>query len=139
MPHMSDSRLSARGRRPVAVTSAVILIYIAGIFSILAGVLVMLARYDPDVGESGGQMMVSLMGAAGILAGLLTIAVASGVARGSKLSRTIVTVVLGLSTLVGILGLFGNASDPWTELVELALNSFILSALWLRPGSGYFR
>lgn len=136
---MSAHELPARGHRPVAVTVAVALIYIGGLFSILVGVLLLLARYAPDVGEAGGPMLVSLIGVSGILAGLLTIAVASGVARGSRLSRGIVTVVLGLSTVLGLAGLFSAPSDLWTEWLELGLNAFVLSALWLRPGSRFFR
>ena len=56
-----------------------VLVYLSGLASVAIGILILLSRYQVERAE---VLPVSLLGAGVILFGLLTIAVASGVARG---------------------------------------------------------
>ena len=60
----------------------VVLTYISGVVDIVAGILLILLRYDDAVRASGDAYPVTLWGAGMILIGLLTIAMASGLTRG---------------------------------------------------------
>ncbi|MET0974237.1 MAG: hypothetical protein ABWX82_01045, partial [Leifsonia sp.] len=78
-------------RRPAIVTIVVVLVYIRAVLDIVAGVVVVLARYGVD--REGDVLGVTLLGAGMILFGLFMISVASGVARGSRFSRWLITVL----------------------------------------------
>ena len=70
-------------RRPVAVTVAIVLVYIGGLLNTALGVLVLLSRYEVSADL---VLPVSLIGAATILLGLLTVAGGSALSRGSRLA-----------------------------------------------------
>lgn len=127
---------AAERRRPVAVTVAIVLVYIGGLLNTAFGIVVLLARYQvtPDL-----VLPVSLVGAATILLGLLTVAGGSALARGSRLGRNLLTAYL--SVLVVLQG----AAMALTELdpvltVALVAALAVIAALWI-PGRArrYFR
>ena len=89
---MSDE---ARGLRPPKrVIVVVVLAYISGIFDIIAGILLILLRYDDAVRASGGAFPITLLGTGMILIGLLTVAMASGLTRGRNIARIFVTALV---------------------------------------------
>ncbi|WP_019178794.1 hypothetical protein [Microbacterium yannicii] len=124
-----------RTRRPVVVTIAVVLVYIAGIADVTLGIFVLLSRYQatgPDV------LVVSLLGAGIILFGLLLVAIASGLARGSRLSRVLATVFLGILIVLHVATI--ASTDTWDigATVQSALAVFALVVLWTPPGARHF-
>ncbi|UIN31413.1 hypothetical protein [Microbacterium binotii] len=123
-------------RRPVAVTLAVVLVSLTGAYNVVLGILVLLSRYDVAAAD---VLAVSLIGAGIILFGLLTLAVASGIARGSRLSRLLVTVYIGIQLTLHVITIV--TSDTWDGLlfVQIALQIALLVVLWTPPGSRYFR
>ncbi|GAA1699422.1 hypothetical protein GCM10009808_16280 [Microbacterium sediminicola] len=123
-------------RRPVVVTIAVVLTYISGLSSIGLGLLVLLSRYD--VTDSAAVWADSLVGAGIILLGLLIIGVASGISRGSRLSRIVLTVYVSLQLLLHVLAIIAADFD-WIAGVQMTIGVFILLALWLPATSRFFR
>lgn len=123
-------------RQPVTVRIAVVLVYLSGLLSVAIGILVLLSRYEVERAE---VLPTSLLGAAVILFGLLTIAIASGVARGRRLARLLLTIYLAVQFALHIVTVVSADTWDWTSMLEMAAYAFIAIALWTPPGSRYFR
>lgn len=113
-----------------------VLIYLSGFASVAIGILVLLSRYRVDAAE---VLPTSLLGAGIILFGLLTIAVASGVARGRRLARVILTIYLAVQFALHTVTIVTADTWDWTSAAEMAVYVFIAVAVWTPPGSRYFR
>lgn len=117
------------------VSLAVAFVYLTGLLGILVGILVLLSRYEVPASE---VLPVSLIGAGIILLGLLIIGVASGVARGSRLSRIILTVFLAVQLPLQILAIV-SADWDWITIAQGAAGAFTLVVLWLPRTNAFFR
>lgn len=123
-------------RRPVAVTVAIVLVYVGGLLNTALGVLVLLARY----GVTDDLVLpVSLVGAATILLGLLTVAGGSALARGSRLARNLLTAYLAVLVVLQVTALALTELDA-TIVAALVAALAVIAALWI-PGRArrYFR
>lgn len=119
----------------MVVTIAVVLVYIGALTNVALGILILLSRYrvpEADV------LPVSLLGAAIILVGLLTIAIASGLARGSRFARFLITVYFGIQTVLHIVAIATTEGWDWNAIVQLVLGVLIVGVLWLPPGARHF-
>jgi len=113
----------------VITTVVAVLAYAFGVLATGFGILVFLGRYDPDVSASA----FSLAGAAIALFGLLVLAVAAGVRRGSGLSRLMLTIFLGLAiALSAVVLVLGDRWD-WGAAVTAAVATLIVVLLWTPP------
>lgn len=122
-------------KRPVVVSVVVVLIVLSGLSNALLGLTVLLSRYQvPD----GDVMVVSLIGAAVILFGLLTVAVAAAIGRGSRLARLLLTIYLGIQLVLHAVTALTTTWD-WAVLVQSLLEVLVLVAVWAPPGSRHFR
>ena len=124
----------ATSRRPLLITLVVVLTALNGIGSALVGVLILLSRYDVPAGD---VLAVSLIGAGVILFGLLTLAIAGGIGRGSRLARLLATLYLAVQLLLAVLSFVLTDWDAW-GIVGAALDVLTLLALWLPPGARHF-
>lgn len=117
------------------VTIAVVLVSLSGGLNTVLGILILLSRYDV---ADDAVLSTSLIGAAVALFGLLTLAIASGIARGSRLSRLLLTVYLALQLALHVLTII--TSDGWdvTAIVQMILAVALLVVAWAPPGSRYF-
>lgn len=113
-----------------------VLVYLSGLTSVAIGILILLSRYRVEKAE---VLPVSLLGAGVILFGLLTIAVASGVARGRRAARLLLTAYLAVQFILHMITIVSTDTWDWAATVELLLYVFIGIALWTPPGSRYFR
>ena len=118
------------------VTIAVVLLYLSGLLNILVGVIVLLSRYQVD---EAGVLGVSLLGAAIILFGLLTVAIASAIARGSRLARLSATIFLAALLVLHVVTIAATEVWDWTEVVQIIAALVVLVALWTPPGARHFR
>ncbi|MFE5408592.1 hypothetical protein [Microbacterium sp. NPDC056569] len=123
-------------RRPVVVTISVVLVYVSAFAAVLLGILVLLSRYEAPRSD---VLPVSLLGAGIILFGLLLVAVASGIARGSRLSRLLATGYLAILIVLNAVTIATTDGWDWSTAVQLAIEVLILVALWFPPGSRHFR
>lgn len=113
----------------IVTTAVAALAYVSGVLATGFGIVVFLGRYDPDVSTSA----FSLSGAAIALFGLLVLAVAAGVRRGSGLSRLMITIFLGLLIAVSASVLiFGDRWD-WGAAVAMAGAAGVITLLWTPP------
>lgn len=127
-------------KRPVVLTVVLVLAYLSALVDVAVGILVFLSRYDvPD----DAVFVVSLLGAATILLGLLQLAVAAGVGRGSHLSRILLTVFIGALFVLDAATITSTVLEGggWDAIgvIDVLVELFILGVLWLPPGSRYFR
>jgi len=137
---MSDD--TERPRPPRRVIAVVVLTYISGILDIIAGILLILLRYDAAVRASGDAFAVSLWGAGMVLLGLLTIAMASGLTRGRNSARIFVTVLLSLSALVSVIDVIAAPTDGsswWSFAIGGVVTALIILALWAGRSAEFFR
>jgi hypothetical protein len=122
--------------QPVLVRIVVVIVYLSGFASVAIGIFVLLSRYRVEADQ---VLPVSLLGAAIILFGLLTVAVASGVARGRRLARLLLTLYLGAQFLLHLVTILSTDEWDWTATAGIIVLVFIVNALWTPPGSRYFR
>ncbi|MDF2665070.1 MAG: outer rane receptor protein mostly Fe transport [Microbacterium sp.] len=122
-------------RRPVAVTVAIMLVYIGGLLNTALGVLVLLSRYEVTADL---VLPVSLIGAATILLGLLTIAGGSALSRGSRLARTLLTAYLSVLVVLQAAAMALTELDA-TLAAALVAALAVIAALWIpRNARRYF-
>ncbi|KAA9147380.1 hypothetical protein F6B41_21515 [Microbacterium lushaniae] len=126
---------SANPRRPVVIWIAVALVYASALGNVAVGILVLLSRYRV---ATEAVLAVSLLGSGIILAGLLLLAVASGLARGSRLSRAISTGYLGVLVVLNATTLV--ATDAWdaVAVAQVIVQALVALAVWVPPGSRTF-
>ncbi len=120
---------------PPAITVAAVLAYVAALAATGLGLIVLLARYDvPD----DDVLRVSLLGAGIALFGLMILAAAAGMRRGSGLSRLLVSVYLVI--VVGLTVLVLADSRLWnrwaTGVAVIGVVAIVLP--WLPPASRFF-
>lgn len=139
---MRDEQSADRPRPPARVIVVVVLTYIAGILDIIAGVLLILLRYDDAVRDEGAAYGVTLWGAAMILLGLLTIAMASGLTRGRNTARIFVTALMSISVLFSVVDVVGNPADAsswWSLAIGGVIAALVILALWAGKSAEFFR
>ncbi len=121
-------------KRPVVISIVVVLVVLSGLSNALLGLTVLLSRYQvPD----GDVMVVSLIGAGVILFGLLTLAVAGGIRRGSRGARLLVTIYLGIQLVLHVVTALTTAWD-WAVFVQTVVELLVLVAVWAPPSSRRF-
>ena len=114
----------------------------AGIIDIIFGILLILLRYDDVVQADGEAYWITLWGAAMILLGLLTIAMASGLTRGRNSARIFVTVLLSISLLFSIVDVVVSPADAaswWSLGIGGVLSALVILALWAGRSAEFFR
>ena len=131
------ARTASAAGRPVtiAVTIAVVAVYVSAFANVLLGILILLSRYQVARAD---VLPVSLLGAAVILFGLLLVAVASGLSRGSRLSRVLATVYLGILMALNAATIATTDGWDWSTAVQLAVQLIVVVLLWAPPGSRRF-
>lgn len=129
------SRPDAPRKRPALLTIAIVLMYVSAFGNVALGILVLLSRYDVD---DSMVLTVSLLGAAIILFGLLLVAVASGVSRGSHLSRILATIYFGALAALNLVTIVTTSGWDWSAIVSLIIQAFVVVVLWVPPGARHF-
>jgi cation-transporting ATPase E len=128
-PRQPAARTAEPAIASVVTTAVAVLAYVCGVLATGFGILVFLGRYDPDVSTAA----FSLSGAAIALFGLLVLAVAAGVRRGSGLSRLMLTIFLGL--LLAVSGSVLILGDRWDAGAAVAMvgAAGVIALLWTPP------
>ncbi|WP_205649422.1 hypothetical protein [Agromyces sp. LHK192] len=127
---------AAPRRRPVVLTVVLVLVYLNAGANVLIGLFVLLSRYDVT---GDAVLAVSLVGAAIILFGLLELAAAGGVGRGSTLSRILLTIYVGVLALLNLTTILIADTWDWAASATLAVELAIIVVLWLPPVSAFMR
>lgn len=122
--------------RPVPVTLAVVAVYLGGLASAMFGVLFLLSRYEVPADL---VVIVSLVGAGIILFGLLSVAAAAGLSRGSGLSRLFVTLLAAALIVLQAWTLALAREWSWWAAAQIVVYLLVLIALWAPPAGRFFR
>ncbi|MCS5736252.1 hypothetical protein [Herbiconiux daphne] len=126
-------------RRPGLVTFAVVLMYIGGVAQVALGILTIFLRYAPGAEADGLVLPVTLFGSGMIFFGLFVVALASGVARGSRAARVGATVVMLLGLVLAIVDLVVAADGDWSGVaVQTVASAAVILPLWTGRGRLYF-
>lgn len=136
----SAARRSASGASPstlarVVVNVVAVLVYATGLLATGLGLLVLLSRYE---GIGREVVSLSLIGAVIALFGLLIIAVAAGVRRGSGLSRLLLTLYLAVAALLEIVVIVRADEWDWSASIAVAVATLIIVLLWTPPTTHEF-
>lgn len=131
-----DDRAAAPAASAVLITIVALLVYASGLLATAFGILVLLARYE---GEDAQEVLwISLAGAGIALFGLLVVAVASGVRRGSGFSRLLLTIYLALLLVLEILVVASSDTWDWPAIGIGLVAVIIVVVLWTPPVSRTF-
>lgn len=125
----------APARRGAVLTIVVVVVYVLAFANVALGILVLLSRYDVPEAD---VLTVSLLGAGIILFGLLMVALASALARGSRLARLLLTGYVGLLILLQLVTII--STDVWDipATVQLLVQAGAVVLIWVPPASRYF-
>lgn len=130
----SSTPASATGR--AATTAVAVLAYATGFLSTGIGILVLLSRYE---GEADERLALSIVGAAIALFGLLTVALAAGLRRGSGLSRLLISIFLGILALLSAVVVASSDQWDWGATATAAGAALLIVLLWTPPVARGFR
>lgn len=84
-------------------------------------------------------MAVSLIGSGIMLFGLLSVAAASGLGRGSGLSRVFVTALAAILMALQVWSLIETHDFSGWSIAQIVLHVAVIAALWLPPSGRFFR
>lgn len=132
-------RRTERPRPPAPVVWVVVLAFALGVLDIVAGLVLILLRYDAEVRSTGNAFTITWWGAGMIIAGLFVIAVASGLTRARRDARVLATIGAGLSAVVAAIVVLLDPERPWLGLTALAVAALVILALWTGRSGRFFR
>ena len=127
--------------RPRSVTVVVLLTYLSGIFSIFAGLLVVLAASNTQAQEELGALrgVILAAGVFSVVIGLVTLLVARGLRHGRRAARLAVTVAMTLQIVGGTVTATGGQSQILSGVVQIVIAMAVLGLLWSGSARQFFR
>lgn len=127
--------------RPGAVTTVVVLTWIAAILDMAGGLVLIVFAGDQEVQAAAGASSSTLttMGWTVLVIGVVVALVATRLAAGGSLVRMLVTVLMLLRLGSGVWLLLAGGSHAATEAITtIAISGVVLYLLWTGPASEYF-
>ncbi|MGI9822875.1 DUF7144 family membrane protein [Agromyces sp. Marseille-Q5079] len=126
----------ASHRPPAELLAAVVLGYLNGVTQIISGIALMFSRYLPDTSEAE-RLVITVVGACTVLLGLFMITIASGLTRGRRDARVLVTVLLAIALALDVVSLIASP-DQWFVIAELVLAAAAVTVLWTGRTARFF-
>ena len=137
----STSALAPR-RRPNGITFVLVLVWIAAIADLIAGIVLLLMSFD-DARFANATVTAEVVRYYGLIAlvvGLLTVMVALGLANGSQFARVFTVIVMTLRLLNAAWALIAiRYVTLWPAVFDLTLAVVIIALLNTRSASDFFR
>lgn len=127
-----------RVRPPAELLGAVVICYIAGVLEILAGIVLLFVRYGDGL-SSVERTVITVVGAATIMLGLLVISLGSGLTRARRDARVLLTGLFSVSLLLGAIVIITDGSVTVFRLVDLAVSLAVILVLWTGRTARFFR
>ncbi|MEZ5116624.1 MAG: hypothetical protein R2737_10185 [Candidatus Nanopelagicales bacterium] len=128
-------------KRPFGVTLLMVLIFLMGILAVIGGILVLFTRNDQayvDAGISSGQVVIYAV--VSIVIGVIYLAVAGGLGRGSSLARFLVALVTVLNLIANVwVAIVFAGTARWQAMFGAAIAVLILVLLYNRSSNEFFR
>lgn len=124
--------------RPGLVTVVAVIVYINALFTILGGVILLIAGNSPEVTTAvGGAGLAFGTGIIAMVLGVLTLLVARGLFSGSNLSRGIVA---GIQLFAAINGLLSIVHGQVTVgVVNMLVALIVIGVLYSGRANVFFR
>lgn len=127
-------------KRPGGVTFLGVLVIISGILYVISGLLALVAYAAGGTDLTSNQKTVILLiGIVILLFGLIELAVARGLFRGSNGARTIVAIVNVLTILAGLYGAVSAGNQRGTSIGQVVIAIIVLALLYSRRANEFFR
>jgi hypothetical protein len=130
--------ISSRRAAPKELAVVVILGVASGIGEVILGVVVVFARYADSIQGTSAYSLVTITGAALILLGLLTAAVASGLLRADRTARIVCTVLLALGVAAHVATLLMSTSTAVAAAIAALLCVAAIIVMWTGRSSRWF-
>ena len=126
-------------KRPGGVTFIGVLVVISGILYVLSAVIALIA-YAGTGGEltSDQRTVILVIGIAILLFGIIELAVARGIFRGSNLARIIVAVVNVLTIISGLFAAFQSGNQRGVSFTQVVIAIIILAVLYSPRANAFF-
>lgn len=126
-------------KRPLELFVIIALTYGVAYFSIVMGVLMAVARYATDfAADPIGRFYATTIGAGLILFGFLAISLASGIARGDRVARIVLSVLIGLNLIVVIWPLIFHARELGYQWITVLVYTALLLIMWSPRSMRFF-
>jgi drug/metabolite transporter (DMT)-like permease len=123
---------------PAELVVVTVLAFATGVFDIVVGVVLMFLRYAHELEHSPYRSIVTITGAATVLLGLFVISLASGLTRGRRDARILLTILFSISFSLGLLVLVLDPIDGWFRFVDLTVSAGIVVVLWTGRVTRFF-
>ena len=130
-------------KRPGGVTFLGILVVISGILYLISGLLALVA-YAGSGSSSGTDLtsnqrtVILVLGIVILLFGVIVLAVARGLFRGSNVARLIVAVINVLTIVAGLFAAFQSGNQRGTSLGQVVIAIIILALLYSPKANEFF-
>ena len=126
--------------RPGGVTLVAVLTWIVGLLDVLAGtILLFQTSVAATVEEFGGASQLIASAIFQILVGVVIIAIAGGLLRGSPSARIVVTVFQVLSIMGGVFLAIAYPPGAIGAYIGIAISLVIIFLLWTGRANAFFR
>lgn len=126
--------------RPGGVTLVAVLTWIVGLLDVLAGtILLFQTSVAATVEEFGGASQLIATAIFQIFVGVVIIAIAGGLLRGSPSARIVVTVFQVLSIMGGVFLAIAYPAGAIGEYIGIAISLVIIFLLWTGRANAFFR
>ncbi len=144
MPFRYSERMTAASsptvdaRRPGGVTVIGVLAYVGGIVDIVGGSMLLVLVTGAAIVQNpvtGGLLTAITI----IVAGIVVVAIAGALLRGSNLARLIFTVVRTISIVTQVVALTSGGIALFAGIVSVPISAIVLSWLWTPRANAYFR
>ncbi|MFD4422860.1 hypothetical protein ACFWN7_15345 [Agromyces sp. NPDC058484] len=128
------------GVRPGGVMLVAVLTWISGALDILGGTILLFQTSIASTVEAfGGASQLIASAIVTILIGVVVVAVAGGLLRGSPGARLVVTIFQVLSIVSSVFLAIAHPATAIGEYVSMALSLIVLLILWSRRSNEFFR
>lgn len=137
---LGGSFMSNTIARPGGVTLVAVLTWIAGLLDVLGGtILLFQTSVAATVAEFGGASQLIASAIFSILIGVVVIAIAGGLLRGSPSARIVVTVFQVLSIAGGVFLAIAYPAGAIGEYIGIAVSLVVIFLLWTGRANAFFR
>ena len=126
-------------KRPGGVTLLGVLVIISGILYVISGIIALIA-YAGTGGDltSNQRTIILVAGIAVLLFGIIELAVARGLFRGSNGARIIVAVVNVLTIISGLIAAFQSGNQRGTSFGQVVIAIIVLALLYSPKANEFF-
>lgn len=118
--------------RPIGVTIVTALLLLSGALGLVTGITSIVVVMGSPIVQSAEPVLIVPFASVLIIASLVNLILASGINRGNRLARMIITAVQAVM-IINSVGEIASASlngSPWNQLYNIIVPAAIILLLW---------